>query len=177
MKTPIRAVIGLALAISASPVYADSKAEIALMKKVFAEIQPLSFKRNREYCGYIGYDFDGNLVASEARRGRKSSCRPRDPVEIEVIIASYHTHGAYNNDEGSEVPSVEDMEGDEAEGIDGYVATPGGRMWYVDTEVMEISQICGVGCLDQDPDFERYDVTIENSYSYDELVEWFEGDG
>ena len=102
MKTPIRAVIGLALAISASPVYADSKAEIALMKKVFAEIQPLSFKRNREYCGYIGYDFDGNLVASEARRGRKSSCRPRDPVEIEVIIASYHTHGAYNNDEGSE---------------------------------------------------------------------------
>ena len=115
MKTPIRAVIGLALAISASPVYADSKAEIALMKKVFAEIQPLSFKRNREYCGYIGYDFDGNLVASEARRGRKSSCRPRDPVELEVIIASYHTHGAYNNDEGSEVPSVEDMEGDEAE--------------------------------------------------------------
>lgn len=174
MKTPIHALIGIAFAIGASPVTADSKAEIALMKRVFAEIQPLSFERNREYCGYIGYDEDGKLVASEARRGRKSSCRPRDPVNIEVIIASYHTHGAYNNDEGSEVPSVEDMEGDQSEGIDGYVATPGGRMWYVDSEDMVISQICGVGCLDQDPDFVPYgDVGIETSYTYDELITWF----
>lgn len=174
MKTPIHALICFAFSIGASPLLADSKAEIALMKEVFAEIQPLSFKRNREYCGYIGYDFDGNLVASEARRGRKSSCRPRDPENIEVIIASYHTHGAYNGDEGSEVPSVEDMEGDQAEGIDGYVATPGGRFWYVDSEDMVISQICGVGCLDQDPDFEPHlGAGIEDSYTYDELVTWF----
>ena len=174
MKTPIHALICVAFSIGASPLLAESKAEIALMKEVFAEIQPLSFQRNREYCGYIGYDVDGNLVASEARRGRKSSCRPKDPENIEVIIASYHTHGAYNGDEGSEVPSVEDMEGDQAEGIDGYVATPGGRMWYVDSEDMVISQICGVGCLDQDPEFEPYvDAGIEVSYTYDELVTWF----
>lgn len=177
MRNPFPWLIAAAIAVSAGTVAADSKQEIALMKRVFAEIQPLSFERNREYCGYIGYDFDGKLVASEARRGRASSCRPKDPRNIEVIIASYHTHGAYNGDEGSEVPSVEDMEGDQSEGIDGYVATPGGRMWYVDTEDMVISQICGVGCLDQDPEFEPYtDVKIERSYSYDELVEWFEGD-
>lgn len=174
MKTPIRALIGLAFFVSASSVHADSQEEIALMKEVFAELQPLSFERNREYCGYIGYDIDGNLIASEARRGRKSSCRARDPIDIEVIIASYHTHGAYNNDEGSEVPSVDDMEGDQAEGIDGYVATPGGRLWYVDSEDMVISQICGLGCLYQDPDFVPYgDVGIEASYTYDELVTWF----
>ena len=175
--TPVLKMIApLALAAASTHVSAQSAAEVRLMKQVFGQIQPLSFERNREYCGYIGYDADGNLAASQARRGRKSSCRPNNPDNLEVIIASYHTHGAYNGDEGSEVPSVEDMEGDEAEGIDGFVATPGGRLWYVDTEDMTIRQICGVGCLDQDPEFEPYaDVDIEKSYSYDELVTWFNG--
>lgn len=154
---------------------AQPREEIALLEQVFAEIQPLSFERKREYCGYIGYDIDGNLVASKARRGWKSSCRPRDPRNIEVIIASYHTHGGFEDDPGHEVPSVEDMEGDEAEGIDGYVATPGGRFWYIDTEDMVIHQICGVGCLDQDPNYVPGDEEfIDLSYTYDELVEWFE---
>lgn len=172
MKTPIRRVLPFALMACSGVAMADSKAEIALMKEVFAEIQPLSFERNREYCGYIGYDEDGNLVASEARRGRKSSCRAKDPVNIEVIVASYHTHGAFNDDPGSEVPSPDDMEGDQAEGIDGYVATPGGRFWYVDSEDMVISQICGLGCLDQDPEYLPYDEKIATSYTYDELVTW-----
>lgn len=154
---------------------AQSAEEIALMRAVYATIQPLSFEQGREYCGYIGLDFDGNLVASEARRGRRDSCRPRDPRNIEVIFASYHTHGSFEGDEGHEVPSGSDMEGDADEGIDGFVATPGGRFWYIDTEDMVTYQICGRGCLPQDPNFTPFpDGLIENSYSYDELVEWLE---
>lgn len=177
MKIFICVVIGFVLVVSVLFVFVDLKVEIVLMKKVFVEIQFLLFKCNCEYCGYIGYDFDGNLVVFEVWWGWKFSCCLRDLVEIEVIIVFYYIYGVYNNDEGFEVLSVEDMEGDEVEGIDGYVVMSGGCMWYVDIEVMEISQICGVGCLDQDFDFECYDVIIENSYFYDELVEWFEGDG
>jgi hypothetical protein len=45
------------------------------------------------------------------------------------------------------------MEGDADEGIDGYVATPGGRLWYIDTVDMVASQLCGIGCLPRDPKF------------------------
>ena len=58
------------------------------------------------------------------------------------------------------------MEGDEDEGIDGWVATPGGRLWYIDTTDMVTFQICGIGCLPSDPD----SGIIEQSYSYDDLV-------
>ena len=51
----------------------------------------------------------------------------------------------------AEFPTTLDMESDEEEGIDGYVAVPDGRLWYIDTEAMEIYQICGVGCVLQDP--------------------------
>ena len=74
-------------------------------------------------------------------------------------------------DYNSEVPSGADMEGDEAEGIDGWVGTPGGRLWYIDTTDMITRQICGIGCIPSDPDFVRGDSgLIEQSYSYDELV-------
>ncbi|MEO0851346.1 MAG: DUF4329 domain-containing protein, partial [Pseudomonadota bacterium] len=76
---------------------------------------------------------------------------------------------------GHEVPSVSDMEGDADEGIDGYVATPGGRLWYIDTEDMVTYQICGRGCLPQDPAFTAFpDGWIAESYSYDQLVDYLE---
>ncbi len=63
------------------------------------------------------------------------------------------------------------MEGDEDEGIDGWVATPGGRLWYIDTTDMVTFQICGIGCLPSDPEFIAGDGgIIEQSYSYDDLV-------
>lgn len=177
MQTPIRLLICSILLSSASATFADPQAEVALVKQVFQEIQPLSFERNREYCGYIGLDENGELVASKPKRGRKSSCTPRDPRNIEVILASYHTHGGYEGDDAYEVPSVDDIESDEAEGIDGYVATPGGRFWYIDTEEMTISQICGAGCLIQAEDYvAEPDSDIWVSYTYDELVTWYEGD-
>lgn len=177
MRKHLRNLICSGLVFAAAPVFAGPKDEIALIKKVFQEIQPGSLARNREYCGYIGFDEDGELVASKARKGRKSSCTPRDPRNIEVIIASYHTHGGYEGHDGYEVPSVDDIESDEAEGIDGYVATPGGRLWYIDTEDMTISLVCGAGCLIQAEGYEpEPDADIRESYTYDELVTWYDGD-
>lgn len=177
MQTTIRSLIcGLAL-MAAMPAEADPNAEIALVSDLFNQIQPESLRRNREYCGYIGLDADGELVASKPRRGRKSSCTPRDPREIEVILASYHTHGGYEGHDGYEVPSVDDIESDEAEGIDGYVATPGGRLWYIDTEDMTISLVCGPKCLISAEDYApEPDAEIQDFYSYDELVELYEED-
>lgn len=156
----------------ATPSVAQDTEESALARAVLSQLQPLSFANNIEYCGYIGLDDDGALIASTATPGDESSCLSDDPVEIAVITASYHTHGAYSPDYDSEIPSGDDVEGDEAEGIDGYVATPGGRFWYIDTTDMVISQICGIGCLPSDPGFQAGDWgPIDQSYSYDQLIE------
>lgn len=154
---------------------AQSAEESALIRRVFAELQPISFRENVEYCGYIGLDDDGRLVASRPTRGDESSCLADDPTEISVITASYHTHGAYSPDYYNEVPSGDDMEGDEEEGIDGWVATPGGRLWYIDTEDMITFQVCGIGCLPSDPRFVPGDMgQIAQSYSYRDLVRLLE---
>lgn len=153
------------------PLWAQEQAELALVKKVFAKVQPISIKANREYCGYIGYTKDGKLAASKAVRGRKGTCLAADPTELEVVISSYHTHGAFSTRYANEVPSGDDMETDEAEGVDGWVATPGGRLWYIDTETMVTSQICGIGCLPMDANFKEGDMgEIAQSYSYDQLI-------
>jgi hypothetical protein len=162
---------GLAICL-ATPLVAQDNAEIQFVKRVFAQLQPLSFKENREFCGYIGYDAAGDLMASNAARGDESSCLADDPPAEMEIIASYHTHGAASEEHYGEIPSGADTEGDEEEGIDGWVATPGGRLWYNDSTDMVASQICSVGCLEQDPNFfVGIDGQIAQSYSYDDLVE------
>ncbi|MEL6587917.1 MAG: hypothetical protein AAFQ50_14890, partial [Pseudomonadota bacterium] len=62
----------------------------------------------------------------------------------------------------------------DAFGLVGFdVATPGGRLWYVDTTDMIVRQICGLGCLPQDPDFvEGADGDIAISYTYQELLDY-----
>ncbi len=156
---------------SATPALAQDTAEVTLIKSIFETLNPLSIAENREYCGYIGLDDAGNLVASDPTPGDDASCLSDDPVEITVITASYHTHGGYAEDYASELPSADDYEGDEAEGIDGYVATPGGRLWYIDTLDETVSQICGLGCLPSDPNFVPGDLgIIQESYTYDEFI-------
>ncbi len=145
--------------------------EEALMRSVFAELNPMSFDENVEYCGYVGFTSDGELAVSPATRGDEGSCLSDEPENLELLVASYHTHGGYSPDYSSELPSGSDMEGDEDEGIDGWVATPGGRLWYIDTTDMVTFQICGIGCLPSDPAFIAGESGfIEQSYSYDDLV-------
>lgn len=159
------------LALIPMPVFAQSAEEEALVKRIFASLNPVSIAENVEYCGYVGFDANGRLIASDPTRGDESSCLADDPVGVDLITASYHTHGAYSPDYYNEVPSGADMEGDEEEGIDGWVATPGGRLWYNDTTDMETYQVCGIGCLPADRDFVAGDLGfIAQSYTYDELI-------
>lgn len=162
----------LALIIAPSLAHAQEAREVTLVKQLFAELNPLSIEDDTEYCGYVGLDADGALTATPATTGDEGSCLSDDPDMLEVVFASYHTHGAYSPDYYNEVPSGEDMEGDADEGIDGWLATPGGRLWYIDSVDMVASQICGPGCLPADPDFVPGDMgKVQLSYSYDELVE------
>ncbi|MEM1375444.1 MAG: DUF4329 domain-containing protein [Pseudomonadota bacterium] len=153
-------------------VHAQSTDEVALAKEVLGSMQQPSFDNDREYCGYLAFNEAGDLVSTPISRGGRDSCVYDGPDDGFVMAFSIHTHGRYSQDIPAEFPSVSDIEADEDEGVDGFVATPGGRLWYVDTEDMLVRQICGIGCLPQDPRFRAGDDgVIEISYTYEELLE------
>lgn len=163
----------LILGLGVLPASAQTAEELALIKQVFADLQPRSFARNAEYCGYIGYDRDDTLVASGITPGDTTGCTPDWPEGFEIEpVASFHTHGGYDPRSWSEIPSVDDMLADESEGVDGWVATPGGRLWFLDTTQMTARQMCGLGCLRQDPAFQREtQIIIDEFYTLEELIE------
>lgn len=161
----------VALGVFLVPTSAQEQNEVDYVKSIFATVQALSISQNREYCGYVGYASDGMLTSTSALRGEFDECAPEWPDDFDVV-ASWHTHGAFDDAAWSEVPSVLDIEADEEEGIDGYVATPGGRLWFVDTTDMVVSQICSLGCLEADPYFPKgAEGDIAQSYTYEELLE------
>ncbi len=121
--------------------------------ELFDTIQPWSIQENVEYCGYIGYDKSGNLVATEPWRGGVDSCGTDILLPDFEAIASYHTHAAYSDDMDSEVPSVDDLKVDFEEGVNGYVATPGGRVWLILVNERLTVQLCGPGCIYADPNY------------------------
>ena len=160
----------LSLMVLAEGVQAQTQEEVAFAAAVLTQAQDMSFHSEREYCGTIGVDEFGRLVASGFEQGHTDSCQPHNPENAVEVIASFHTHGSYDRNYDSEVPSVSDVESDMAEGIDGWVATPGGRLWFVDGRFGVTWQVCGVGCLPQDPDFrpERKG-TIKERYTLEQL--------
>lgn len=159
------------LAISAPlDLLAQSNQEISLAKQVLANAQAKSISQNREYCGYLGYTAGRKLASTKPTRGKRDECQPRWPRGLNVV-ASWHTHAGADAGAWSEVPTVVDIEADEAEGVDGYVGTPGGRVWFVDTTDMMVSQICGLRCLPSDAGFVRgSEGTILQSYTYRQLL-------
>jgi len=48
---------------------ASHQAQVDIALQVFATIQPVSLRENVEYCGTIGVDRRGQIVASGAARG------------------------------------------------------------------------------------------------------------
>lgn len=129
-------------------------------------LQARSFAGQREYCGYIFVDGAGRLQATPPRAGTFASCLMPEPRVGQGIIASYHTHGSYDRRYDNEVPSVVDLQSDFDYGIDGYVSTPGGRIWLVDFQTKSTRQICGLGCVAIDPNFRpQNDGDIRASYT------------
>lgn len=168
----IRILVAIGLTIAAAlPAMAQDPAEMRAAREVLMQLQPRSFAENREYCGYVGILPDGTVSVTEVTRGRRDSCLSRaDESRFVEIVASFHTHAGFDPDADSEVPSVEDIEGDMYEGVDGYVSTPGGRFWYIDGQRGVATLICGLGCMGQDPRFvPGIAGPIANRYTLDDL--------
>ena len=149
----------------------QTQAEVAFATDLFNGVQAQSITERREYCGLIGVDATGQYVATPARRGGKSSCLPPMTAGAgSTVLASYHTHGAYDPDYLTEVPSFDDIRTDIEDDTDGYVATPGGRLWYVDARAQEARLICGAQCLVSDVRFEEDPAfPVLPRYSLDDL--------
>lgn len=150
-----------------------SGAELAYVTQILTDLQRRSFAENREYCGYIGLDREGAWVTTPAMPGNEASCPLPDIPFGMRLVASYHTHGTYSPYYASEWPTTQDMATDASDDIDGYISTPGGRLWHVDTDSMTVRELCGRGCLPQDP---RYvaaeDGPLRRVMSYQELRIW-----
>jgi hypothetical protein len=68
------------------------------------------------------------------------------------------------------VPSVIDLTSDFDFGIDGYVSTPGGRVWLVDFQTRSTQQLCGLSCVTSDPGFVPFEEDrVRQSYSVQSL--------
>lgn len=140
-------------------------------RSTLASLQERSIANNQEYCGVIFEDERGNLQTSKIYEGERATCDLDWGVPLgNHVVASFHTHGGYDADFDSEMPSVEDLANDIDARIEGFIATPGGRIWHVGWKNEAVTQLCGEGCLKQDP---RYDDAQEErialTYTFDDL--------
>lgn len=143
----------------------------------FGPIQEKSIAEKREYCGYFGMDEDGELIASKPTAGSEDSCLAEPNDDMVEVIASYHTHGAFHLDADAETPSSADLEADISEEIDGYVATPGGRIWKNELESEKAILMCGRNCTVSDPDYDDAAFPpVDGSYTLNALYARDEAD-
>ncbi|MDJ0977490.1 MAG: DUF4329 domain-containing protein [Erythrobacter sp.] len=142
-------------------------------------LQAASFAGDIELCGIVFERSDGTLGASPPREGDEASCGIAYFDEPGMRpVASFHTHGSFNRRYDSEVPSILDLQSDAASGMDGYVATPGGRFWRVDATGPTAILICGAGCLPQDPNYVPCPADApQQRYTYAALVARQTGSG
>jgi len=117
------------------------------------KVQAESVRENSEYCGFFGFDESGKLAATEPTKGTYFACESEMPPDDFVIVASYHTHGAYSSHYDSEVPSTGDLSADFERHVDGYLSTPAGRVWLTLVEEEVTIQLCGPGCVVSDTTF------------------------
>lgn len=150
------AVTSIAGLLTIFPAHAQTRASLTDDLDIFAaafldRMQPVSIGDGVEYCGLFVLDAEGRFVATDPRRGRADSCQPEDGPDGAEVLASWHTHGAYDRDADTEVPSWDDLDSDIDEEIDGYIATPGGRLWLNDAVERKSILLCGEGCVVADP--------------------------
>jgi len=166
-----RAFILLAFTFATSSANAQSLSNNYLAD-FFGPIQERSIANKREYCGYFGLNEDGELIATKPKRGREDSCMANVSDDIVEIIASYHTHGAFDYDADAETPSSADLEADIDEEVDGYIATPGGRIWKNDADREKAILLCGRNCTVSDPDYDNQAFPpVSGSYTLDGLYD------
>ena len=149
-----------------APVSPDQAEVDAFARRFLDSIQARSIADRREYCGYFFRDSAGQIKATPPRRGTFATCSMPVPTQGSGIFASYHTHGAYGPEYDNEVPSTTDLLSDFQLGVDGYVSTPGGRVWRVSSAARDTTQICGLGCVTSDPGFvPRNEANVRQRYT------------
>lgn len=145
---------------------------VKFLADFFAPIQEKSIADKREYCGYFGYNDAGEFFATKPVKGLEDSCQGDIPDEMVEVIASYHTHGAFHYEADAETPSSADLEADIAEETDGYVATPGGRIWKNDFETERAILLCDRNCTVSDPNYDNQAFPpVNGSYDLDGLYD------
>lgn len=139
-------------------------------------VQVKSLEADREFCGYF-VRVEERIVATPPQPGSHYECLSAEPSGDVEVIASYHSHGAFDVNADSEVPSVDDILGDREEEVDGYIVTPGGRVWFHDLESGRVVLICGPKCVISDPEHSD-DVfePIATRYTLEGLRLRFEGE-
>jgi len=141
------------LAFAPLPSLAQSAKETEFVTALMHSMNALSVRFNREVCGFVLRHADGTYSSTKVSWGGEASCASL-PLEPGVVaVSSWHTHAAWGRGYDGEVPSIQDVEGDMRFGVNGWVGTPGGRLWFVNGETGHMRQICGRGCLPEDPNF------------------------
>lgn len=138
-------------------------------------LQEQSFSENIELCGIIFETSEGELGVSRQTGGDEATCDLTYFDEPGMVpIASFHTHGRFSRDYDGEVPSLTDVRSDVASGIDGYISTPAGRFWRVDSDTGISELVCGPDCLIQDARYLPCAAdAIAQRYTIDELAQRF----
>lgn len=154
-QTPVVAlsfILSLAATFPTSAVAQDTR-EAEFVAALMVSMNQLSVRFNREVCGFVLQDAQGDYTSTKVSWGGEASCASL-PLEPGMrAVSSWHTHAAWGLGYDGEVPSIQDVEGDMRFGVNGWVATPGGRLWFVDGTTGTIVQYCGRGCLPEDPNF------------------------
>jgi hypothetical protein len=167
------AVTALSLLIP-GPASAQSGQEAAFVLGLMESMNALSVRFNREVCGYVLRHSNGAYSSTKASWGGHASCASPAVADGVDVVSSWHTHAAWVPDYDGEVPSVQDVEGDMERGVNGWVATPGGRLWFVDGRTGIMRQFCGLDCLPMDPDFVVDDYgPVDEVYTLDRLYARF----
>lgn len=143
----------------------------AYAKQQLNTLQARSFANDQEFCAIIYEETGGTLGTSKIREGSEASC---DIAYFDgpgmKPLASIHTHGSHDRNYDSEVPSLIDLNSDIESRTDGYIATPGGRLWRNDWQNKRSVLLCGEGCLDQDPAYKPCPADVlPDRFSFGEL--------
>ena len=150
----MRACLALIIALVTTPAaHAQSPEETEFVTALLRGLNPLSIEFNREVCGYVLRGASGALESTKVSWGTLDICASLPIPPGAQVLSSWHTHAAWAEGYDGEVPSIRDVEGDMYQSINGWVSTPGGRLWFVNGQTGHIHQICGRDCLPSDPNF------------------------
>jgi len=170
----ISATFAVALALTPIQATAQSQQETNFVLGLMESMNALSVRFNREVCGYVLRHPNGAYSSTKVSWGAQASCASLPILEGMEVVSSWHTHAAWDPSYDGEVPSIQDVEGDMRMGVNGWVGTPGGRLWFVEGQSGTIRQVCGRGCLPIDEDFGDEDFgPVGETYTLDGLYARF----